>query len=135
MNPQLRYNIPPWVNTQKRRDVIARLTGALYDFLTLDLDETEAAKAMMDAQPIMATASVTPEMLIRAQEDLQGTRDAMENAAHSFDSFPEDLREGMLAALQAPFQMQIRQQERYLSDLQARMEAEAVPAGPTEPTT
>ena len=73
-------------------------------------------------------------MLIRAQEDLQATRDALEKTESAFEGFPEDLRNGMLAALRAPFEQQIRQQERYLSDLQKRMEeAEAVSAGPTEP--
>lgn len=123
-------------DTDERRAVVRRLTDALYDYLTLDVVEMERGAKMRDeAMKRMADhpffgPKPSPEMLIEASVDVESLRERIETAKEQMAQAGEKL--GPLAALMeagiiGPMEEMLRSREKYLSELQKRMEQDDVP--------
>lgn len=118
------------IDTDRRRDRIRKLTEALYDYLTIELDEMEdAAKAPPPPATFPAGLHFPggrpdPEELIRASDAVQTTRDRVSRMRESLESMPEQVRDMMVAGAIEPLEDLLKLQETWLSKLQEAMEQE-----------
>jgi hypothetical protein len=124
----IRLFTAPVVNTAVRRKAIRRLTDALYGFLTLDLDEMEAAAKAAAEMPPPSMADfqfpkyATTEMLVKATEERDALREQLEKTRAAMADAPEIMRGSMEAALVLPLEAALRHQEENVSRIQKDLE-------------
>jgi len=106
------------IDTKRRREVVRRLTDALFEFLTLETDEMEEAEAEKPKAP-------TPEMLISVQQGIDALESQIEKAKASLVEVPGMIRGAMETALVSPLEERLEQTRAYLSHLQKLMEEAA----------
>ena len=117
-------------DTDERRAVVRRLTDALYDYLTLDVVEMErgvkmAAEQANRPQPTYYGPRPTAEMLVEASEGVESLRERVDAARAQLSN--RDAQDALgLALMEAgiigPMEEILREREKYLSQLQKRME-------------
>lgn len=125
-------NYGPIADTDERRAVVRRLTDALYDYLTLDVVEMErgvkmAAEQANRPQPTYYGPRPTAEMLVEASEGVEILRERVDAArAQLSNRDAQDALGPLLALMEAgiigPMEEMLREREKYLSQLQKRME-------------
>ena len=105
-------------DTEEVKATIRRLTDALNDYLTMDVDAMERAATIARYQ------APNPEMLVKAQEQLDMMRARLEDGRTALEhgSLPDGVKAVFRAGVLGPLEDQIRVQETYLSNLQAAME-------------
>jgi hypothetical protein len=104
-----------FIDIDKRKSVIRRLTDALYDFLTLGLDDARSQGFENDK-----TA-----MLIQAKDAVEAMRQNIEQAEAGMDAVPEELRPMFKAGVIGPLRMQLQAAEKRLTEIQEDLEGSA----------
>ena len=100
-------------SAQRKIAIVETLCKALRDFLCMDLDE--------QAQICTSVFSkATPEMLVRAQTELEATRQQMEALKD-----PESPMSAMAAFLLPQLELSLRAQEENVSRIQKELEGQA----------
>lgn len=102
------------------------LAKALYDYLTLPCTEMErgqiAAASRATEPASYPFPKPSPETLIRATEAADFTRSQIGKIHASIAAAPEAMRAMMEAVLLPQFELQLRQQEEFVSQIQAEIE-------------
>jgi len=108
------------MDTRRHRAVIRKLTNAIYNYLTLHLDDLE--KTFKDSP----NASIDEtEMLVKAQDvanTLQAQIDAMSEACQKM---PESIAPMFQASMVLPLKVQLESQQDWISKIQKNLEASA----------
>lgn len=107
-------------DTEEVKAVVRRLTDALYDYLTLDVVGLERAATMPMPEP--QYRAPTPEQLIEAQDQLQHLRDRLEEGEEATADMPDLMASMFKVGVLGVLRDQIKEQEQYLSRMQAAME-------------
>ena len=108
----------------ERRARIKRLTDALYDFLTVDCDETERALAASPS-PMAIRIPSPEETLANAVDARNRTAEQLEEVENKLRDLPEPMRAGIEIACLMPLREMLRGQESYIQDLQKQIESQA----------
>lgn len=116
--------MPGITDTDEVRATVRKLTDALYEYLCLDITAYErAAKAGM--VPAYSTAAQVPDMgsmLAMAVDDRDRMQARLDAAFVQLEEVPDVMRTPIEMAVIDPLRHQIENQERFISELQKRME-------------
>ena len=114
------------IDTDVRRAVIRRLTDALFDYLTMDITEMEAAEVFRQQQ-VAEQPNFQVQALIDATENIETLKARIKQLRRNLDDVPEAMREVLNITVISPMEDQLRNAEQWQSKLQADIEKTDVP--------
>jgi hypothetical protein len=117
-------NMPGITDTDEVRATVRKLTDALYEYLCLDITAYERA-AKAGKVPAYSTASQVPDMgsmLAMAVEERDRMQARLDTALVQLEEVPDLMQTPIEMAVIDPLRHQIENQERFISELQSRME-------------
>ena len=110
------------IDTDERRAVVRRLTDAIYDFLTLDVEEYErATKAGVIYSPPKRPDFA--EQLAQAVEQRDQLQEHIVEMRRKLEDVPDVMRTGIEMAMIDPIVQRLQDAERWIFEIQKQIEA------------
>ena len=126
--------MPGLTDTDEVRATTRRLTDALYDWLCLPITAYERA-AKNGQVPASREVPDMGKELARAVEQRDRLQSHLDSALAQMDSMDEVFRAPLEMTVIVPMRMAVEAQERYISDIQARIEETALAVAQSEEKT